>query len=50
MRTEKTEIKINNYKLIKLKSRHYEIIVKRPVVKDAEQTKELMPQVQKASR
>lgn len=37
MRTTKTEIKINNYKLIKLKSRHYEIIVKRPrkVIKGA---------------
>jgi hypothetical protein len=50
MRTTKTEIKINNYKLIKLKSRHYEIIVKRPVVKDAEASHEFMPQVQKASR
>jgi hypothetical protein len=50
MRPTKTETKINNYKLIKLKSRHYEIIVKRPVIKDAEQTKEFMSQVQKASR
>lgn len=45
MRTIKTEIRDGNNKLIKLKSKHYEIIVKRPVVKDAEQTKELMPQV-----
>jgi hypothetical protein len=50
MRFEKTEIKLNNYKLIKLKSRHYEIIVKRPVVKDAKASHELMSQVQKASR
>lgn len=34
MRPTKTEIKINNNKLIKLKSRHYEIIVKRLVVKE----------------
>jgi hypothetical protein len=47
MRPTKTEIKINNNKLIKLKSRHYEIIVKRPVVKDAEQTKVTLPKVQK---
>jgi phage gp45-like len=50
MRPTKTEIKINNNKLIKLKSRHYEIIVKRPVNVDAEQTKESMSQMQKASR
>ena len=50
MRTEKTEIKLNNNKLIKLKSRHYEIIVKRPVVKDAKTSYELVSKVQKASR
>ena len=50
MRTTKTEIKINNYKLIKLKSRHYEIIVKRPVSVDVEAPHELMFQVQNASR
>jgi hypothetical protein len=50
MRTEKTEIKINNNKLIKLKSKHYEIIVKRPVVKDAKAVQKSLSQVQKASR
>ena len=50
MRTEKTEIKLNNNKLIKLKSKHYEIIVKRPVSVGIEAPHELMFQVQKASR
>jgi hypothetical protein len=50
MRTTKTEIKLNNYKLIKLKLKHYEIIVKRPVSVDAEASHELVSKVQKASR
>jgi len=39
MRTIKTEIRLDNNKLIKLKSRHYEIIVKRLVSVDAEPIK-----------
>jgi hypothetical protein len=36
MRTEKTEIKINNYKLIKLKSKNYQVNVLRKPTKEGD--------------
>ena len=50
MRVSKTEIRLDNNKLIKLKSRHYEIMIKRPVIESADTMQKSLPQVQKASR